>query len=284
MAHKVHAVKAVKDVQAAKAVKAVKALPAKSNVKPPLQAAKKDITVPVGSNVKTLQKAPAIKMFTIKEPVVIDLRAVDTEKLKEVSAQTQFDVEFLKTEADFEGVSPRIYDGNTVGIGHFTNDDPRFKGKKDIFLTQDEIYQLYTEDLIKKEGDIENALPNFSSLTKGQHEALMSLFFNSKPQALTGIINAVAHGRFDEAIRKMAIIYSGGKVAPGLCKRRIDNIERFAHGSNPEVAKATILGIVAKAKGRKDVQLAAQQAQKKLDEAWELQQNPQNNPVVASNN
>lgn len=243
------------------------------------------VTQPVINNQKKLPETSGVKTYTLK-PVVIDLTAVDTERLKEVSINTQLDAEFLEKEAGFEGVRPNLYKsygGKTVGIGHFVDDDPRFKDKTEIHLTQDEIYQIYTEDLLKKENDIKKAVPNFRSLSKGQYEALMSLFFNSNPKALTGIIDAVAHGRFDDAVKKMAIIYSGGKVAPGLCKRRIDNIERFAHGQNPKVAKATILGIVAKAKGRKDVQLDAQKALEKLDEAWALKQNPQKTPIVASN-
>lgn len=219
-------------------------------------------------------------------PVKIDLTAVDKDRLKEVSANTQLDVEFLESLAKFEGVRPTRYKidgGNTVGIGHFVDDDPQFRGQQNIFLTQDEIYGIFTEDLLKKEKDIEKALPNVSSLNQGQYEALVDLFFNCNPKALKGVIDDVAHGKFDEAIKKMAIIYSNGQVAPGLGIRRIDTIERFAHGRNPEVAKATILGIVAKAKGRKDVELSAQKALVKLDEAWALKQNPQKTSVVASN-
>lgn len=250
-----------------------------------VHAVKKTVTQPASSNGKTLQKAPAVKNFTLP-PVKIDLTAVDTDRLKEVSANTQLDTEFLETLVNFEGVRPNRYKidgGNTVGIGHFVDDDPQFKGQQDIRLTQDQIYGLFTEDLLKKEKDIENSLPNFRSLSKGKYEALVDLFFNSKPKALTGIIDAVAHGRFDDAVKKMAIIYSAGKVSPALGKRRINDIERFAHGSNPEVAKATILGIVAKSKNRKDVQLAAQKAQKKLDDAWALKQKGQKNPFIASN-
>lgn len=240
---------------------------------------------PISINQKKLPEAPAVKNFTLP-PVKIDLTAVDRGKLEQVSANTQLDVEFLESLAKFEGVRPiryKIDGGNTVGIGHFVDDDPQFKGKQDISLTQDEIYGIFTEDLLKKEKDIEKAVPNFRSLSKGKYEALVDLFFNSKPKALTGIIDAVSHGKFDEAVKKMAIIYSGKKVSPGLSVRRIETIRLFAQGDNPTSAKATILGIVAKAKGRKDVQLAAQKALGKLDEAWALKQNPQKTPVVASN-
>lgn len=252
-----------------------------------VQAAKKAATPPVNNNSNNNNDKALPKTYIVfKKPFVTDLREIDTDRLAEVSARTKWDTEFLETQAGFEGVRPRNYEcygGNTVGIGHFVNGDPQLKGKKDILLTQAEIYDTYAKDLLKKEEEIKKALPNFGSLSIGKREALMDLFFNSKPSALTGIIDAVAQERFDDAVKKMAIIYSGGKASPGLGKRRMNNIVRFASGDDPKVALTVILGIAAKFKGRKDVQQAAQDAQKKLKAARPLN-NPPQTPVIASDN
>lgn len=320
MVKQVHAIKAVKHVQAAKAVKAP---PAKNNVKPPLQAAKKDVTVPTGSNEKALPNTHTPKMIPLTEVFVINASVqsdnavekvvkpqlkANPQKLQEVSAATGFSTDFLKTVIKFEGIRQEPYTiagGHTIGIGHFMEDDPRYKslveaskeiekstkkGEKpnteELGIEEDEIYSLLKEDLLKKKADERKIFPNFDTLKQGWQEALTDLFFNVNPAALKNskLVKAVRHNQFDKAIKEFGSFSRAGKqVYAGLLIRRTEEVKIAAKGDDPTNAKAAISNIAALAKKRKDVQLATERAKKELDEAWVSQQKDQKNPVVASN-
>lgn len=213
-----------------------------------VHAVKKTLTPPVRSNGKTLQKAPAAKMFPITEAVKIDLRAqpdnvvkkevkpplkVNPQKLQEVSTHTGFRMKLLDLLSESEGIRQEPYTiagGHTIGFGHLMDDDPRCKSlleafkeaekatkkgekpnKEELVMDEDKIYSLLEEDLLKKKADAKKMLPNFDSLKPGQKEAVVDLFFNLRPEALkkSKFIKAVRSNNFDEAIREMAFGWAG---------------------------------------------------------------------------
>lgn len=103
----------------------------------------------VNTNAMTITK-PAKKP---KKPAF----KVDGKKLQEIAVSTGFDKDYLKKLIDFEGFRKTHYsiaDGNTIGIGHYMDDDPNFKAAlkegRPITITEKEVYRLFEKDLLKK--------------------------------------------------------------------------------------------------------------------------------------
>jgi len=219
---------------------------------------------------------------------------IDEKKLREFAGATGLSNEFLKKVIDFEGFRTNHYniaDGNTIGIGHYMDDDPNFKArlkrKEKITISETQVYSLFKQDLLRKKAEIRELLKSdFDSLNRGQQEALVDLSFNLKPSALKNsqLVKAISNHQFKDALKEFTFVKAGGKVLPGLCKRRIYDIERFADGTHPDNAKIAINDIVLNLCSDDSSALVApgQQAIENLEMAWVTKKSIKH-PFVAMN-
>lgn len=155
---------------------------------------------------------------------------------EQVIAKTSLSKEFIETLMDFEGLKLKAYsdsgDVKTIGWGHNIEHDPNYPyGKKDI--TPEQAYDLLAKDLLKAQDDLKNAIGDVK-LTKNQYEAMVDMFFNVGKEKLenTNLMAAIKEKRFDDAICEFNFICQKDKTKaePALCRRRIDDLDRFCDG------------------------------------------------------
>ena len=123
----------------------------------------------------------------------------------------------------------------TIGIGHNTranNDTAKYQNRA---LNDNEIYSLLARDILSAQKTLKDAIGEeaFNNLSKGQKEALYGLIFNTGGLSDSPkLVTALKEGNYKEAACQMDQAYGGGKVLPGLAKRRFMDIARFIEGSN----------------------------------------------------
>lgn len=148
----------------------------------------------------------------------------------DVAKATGLDVSFINSLTEFEGLKLNQYKDSggvrTIGYGHNIDHDPNYKYGKTI--TKEQAYKLLADDLIKAQKDMKECIGH-AELTKGQNEALTDMFFNVGIEKLqdTNFIKCIKEKRFDDAVCEFNFIKIGQEVSPALCRRRIDDIERF---------------------------------------------------------
>lgn len=224
----------------------------------------------------------SIKPIGITKDYIAKVKA---KNLHEVSTATGLSEEYLKEIVKAEKPMKQSYKlagVNFIGIGHNMDADPEYKtalkNHTKITITDEKMYTTFAQDLLKKEATLDT-MTNFkySSLKqKGRKEALLDVTYNVKPTTLetSPLISKVKNGQLDEAVKNFTFITAGGKVLPGLCTRRINNIYDYAKETYPDAKQKkliieTINTIVIKSGNRKDVKQAAAEAIKNLNTDWE---------------
>lgn len=111
----------------------------------------------------------------------------------------------------------------TNGVGH-TGPDV-FEGQ---VVDEEQVQTWLTEDLKEAESDVERLVK--VPLTQGQFDALVSFFFNLgadkvKDSTLVRKLNAGDYEGAQKEFKRW--VYAGGKIQPGLVKRRYGEADRF---------------------------------------------------------
>lgn len=165
----------------------------------------------------------------LKEEIIPNTEAKIKTK-EDVAKATGLNASFIDSLTECEGLKLNQYKDSggvrTIGYGHNIDHDPNYKyGKK---ITQEQAYKLLADDLIKAQQDLKECIGHIE-LTKGQNEALIDMFFNVGIEKLqdTNFIKAIKEKRFNDAICEFNFIKVGQDVIPALCRRRINDIERF---------------------------------------------------------
>ena len=111
----------------------------------------------------------------------------------------------------------------TIGVGHLIGDGKTLPPEWNRTLSKDEVDQILAADLRRFERGVLRLCP--VPLTQGQFDALVSFAFNLGLGGLQRSSVRMCTNRIDKngAVRGlMKYIKGGGKVLPGLVKRRKD--------------------------------------------------------------
>jgi lysozyme len=111
----------------------------------------------------------------------------------------------------------------TIGVGHLIGDGKTLPPEWNRTLSKDEVDQILAADLRRFERGVLRLCPVL--LTQGQFDALVSFAFNLGLGGLQRSSVRMCTNRMDKdgAVRGlMKYIKGGGKVLPGLVKRRKD--------------------------------------------------------------
>jgi len=111
----------------------------------------------------------------------------------------------------------------TIGVGHLIGDGKTLPPEWNRTLSKDEVDQILAADLRRFERGVLRLCP--VPLTQGQFDALVSFAFNLGLGGLQRSSVRMCTNRMDKdgAVRGlMKYIKGGGKVLPGLVKRRKD--------------------------------------------------------------
>lgn len=147
--------------------------------------------------------------------------------------------QFLDDLISIEKKRPQLYRDAvgipTIGVGHNTQASKETSIYQNVTLNDNQIYSLLARDIAKAQKTLKDNIGEeaFNNLSRGQKEALYGLIFNVGD--LSGspkLIAALKSGDYKEAACQMDQAYGGGKVLPGLAKRRFMDIARFVEASN----------------------------------------------------
>lgn len=111
----------------------------------------------------------------------------------------------------------------TVGVGHLIGDGKSLPDSWNRSFTQEEVDAILAADLVRFERGVLRLCP--TALTQGQFDALVSFSFNVGLGALQRSTLRMKTNRGDKtgaAKEFMKWTKGGGKVLPGLVKRRKD--------------------------------------------------------------
>ena len=127
----------------------------------------------------------------------------------------------------------------TIGIGHAMKVGDKEK------LSNKEVLELYTKDLIKIETHLEEILGVnvYKNLPEGMREALLDMVFNKGDDILNqNLIWCVKNGKYEAAINQMTNVQSVNtkEEMSGLCKRRLFDISRAITDFNGDIPKSNI--------------------------------------------
>lgn len=139
---------------------------------------------------------------------------------------SQAGIELIKK---FEGLRLSAYldsvDVPTIGVGHTRG------VKMGDVITEEQAEKLLRDDL----ADAEEAIRQFVAvpLTQGQYDSLVSWTFNLGRGALLGstLLKKLNKGLYEQAANEMLRwVHAGGKLLPGLVKRRQAEKRMFLDG------------------------------------------------------
>jgi len=132
-----------------------------------------------------------------------------------------------------EGVRPKPYRCPaglwTVGVGHLIGDGKTLPPEWNRTFSPDEVDRLLAADLRRFESGVLRLCP--VSLTQGQFDALVSFAFNLGLGGLqrSSVRMCTNRGDTEGAVQGlMKYTKAGGKVLPGLLKRRNDEAALYA--------------------------------------------------------
>lgn len=207
----------------------------------------------LNSTVKQVQSNDSIQVFPTKN--ITELNFIEPETCPKNSADvaklTGLSPDFVDTLIKFEGFKNNEYKDKcgvrTIGVGHNIDHDPNYTYGK--IITDEQAYKLLTADLIKAKNDMKECIGDVE-LTQGQYEALLDLFFNVGIEKLqnTNLIKCIKEQRFEEVPCEFNFICAKGVVDPALCRRRIDDIDRFCSGQHTGQTLDSIQTIAGKGK------------------------------------
>ena len=139
---------------------------------------------------------------------------------------------------EFHNTGYNDHDGvKTIGIGHVFQ-----PGDKDP-LSNKEVLELFTKDLLKMETHIEETIGKsvYKNLPDGMKEALLDMVFNKGTKIITPqMIRDIQSGDFEEVINQMTdnrTMTSKTELA-GLSKRRLFDISRAITDYNGNIPKS----------------------------------------------
>ena len=141
---------------------------------------------------------------------------------------------------EFHNTGYNDHDGvKTIGIGHVFH-----PGDKEP-LSNKEVLELFTKDLLKMETRIEETIGKtvYKNLPDGMKEALLDMVFNKGTQIITPqMVRDIQSGNFEEVINQMTdnrTTTSKTELA-GLNKRRLFDISRAITDFNGNIPKSNI--------------------------------------------
>lgn len=213
-------------------------------------------------DIKPPFKAPEISPMTDKAKI----KSVSTKA--DVCKVTGISMDFIDKLIAFEGVKRELSEDPIerpiVGIGHDLACRPKSELQKyrklkarGYKLTDKDMYQLLTKDILEAQNGLKKIFgDNYNKLTRPQKEALIDLAFNlgtgtlSKSEKLIKYIKEGCKHKGKNPKKSAACFYNaaiefdhrvaGGRVLPGLCKRRINDMIIFT-GHKPSQMPRKVL-------------------------------------------
>jgi len=168
---------------------------------------------------------------------------------KNIANLTGLSSKFIDKLVSYEGVLNKAYSDQggikTIGIGHNISADPNYSYGDTI--TDEQVYKLFVSDINNAKKQVEASV-HPAKLSEKQMEALLDLFFNVGPTKLknSNIVAYAKQGRFNEAACEMTQVHAKGNVVPGLCQRRIVDIDNFCQGKHTHRSLNLIKGFYEK--------------------------------------
>lgn len=154
----------------------------------------------------------------------------------QVANLTGLSKKFVEDIRNLEGLSLEAYkDVNVVSIfiGHKIKENEKaVLLSRKVAKTEPQAYHFLAKDLKNTQKEL-NEMVAVKNLTGGQKEGLVDLTFNMGKGQVKGskLINYVKNKQYDKAVKEFNYITTDGNIVnPGLCKRRIYDISRFANG------------------------------------------------------
>lgn len=184
---------------------------------------KKFSTSPLEDYTKIYKKEPDIT-DSVKDVIgVIRVTKLSSSYINNLIKKEGFENEEYK---DAAGI-------RTVGVGHNIEEDIYMCKQKNIRLSNEEVYQTLAKDLIVAQNKLKSCT-NDKQFTPQQNEALVDIFFNVKTETIekSNFLKFLKSGDYKKAVQEMDFVLAGKRVAPGLCIRRIENINTFCGGKH----------------------------------------------------
>jgi GH24 family phage-related lysozyme (muramidase) len=169
--------------------------------------------------------------------------------VKEIAADTGLSEKLVSTVISQESLRLDAYKDSagflTIGVGHNISADKSYKLGHHI--TKEQAYTLLRNDLMKAKTDL-SSIVDVKNLSTGQREALVDLIFNTGKDRLanTKLVKYLNNGQFDAAASEFNFITTKGELVPGLCRRRIVDLNYFAQGTNKAAVKKAMKNLYAR--------------------------------------
>ena len=183
-------------------------------------------------NLKNIKSTDDLKEKNINS---IEIIATPKAVIDATNVSQQFINDLISVEKKHSSLYKDARGIPTIGIGHNTqahNETSRYQNRQ---INDNEIYSLLARDIINAQNTLKDTIGEtaFNNLSRGQKEALYGLIFNTGGLSDSPkLVAALKAGNYKEAACQMDQAYGGGKVLPGLAKRRFMDIARFIEGSN----------------------------------------------------
>lgn len=115
----------------------------------------------------------------------------------------------------------------TIGIGHLIR--PEESWMRSATLTDEQVDELFTQDIAGAEASVAKLFPGITR--QNQFDALVSFTYNLgesqvRNGSLDDLINTGAPAE-DISAKWMQYVYAGGRVVPGLMKRRMRELALY---------------------------------------------------------
>jgi len=183
-------------------------------------------------NLKNIKSTDDLKEKNINS---IEIIATPKAVIDATNVSQQFINDLISVEKKHSSLYKDARGIPTIGIGHNTqahNETSKYQNRQ---INDNEIYSLLARDIINAQNTLKDTIGEtaFNNLSRGQKEALYGLIFNTGGLSDSPkLVAALKAGNYKEAACQMDQAYGGGKVLPGLAKRRFMDIARFIEGSN----------------------------------------------------
>ena len=152
-----------------------------------------------------------------------------------------------------------------IGVGH--NCDLKNDYKKGDEIKLPEVYTLLARDLMYAKDKLHRAL-NGRKIPVGQECAAIDLMYNvGESVARSKFMKHLKNGNFDAAVAEIDYVSANGRVLPGLCVRRIDNIIQFCGGRLTDAGKHSVEKIYSKLKNATSNKQTLKLVKEKIEKA-----------------
>ena len=196
-----------------------------------------------------------------------DYSKIKANSFNDVVKITGLPAQFIRFIIQKEGIIYKAKKGLAgnilIGVGH--NCDLKKDYKKGDVIKLPEVYTLLARDLMYAKDKLNRVLEG-KKIPIGQECAAIDLMFNvGESVTRSNFMKHLKNGNFDAAVREIDYISADGKILPGLCVRRIDNIIQFCGGRLNKSGKKSVEKIYAKLKTATNNKQTLQEVKEKIE-------------------